>query len=187
MGFWQERKMPNDGIADALNTTFVPSDEPEITEDEVQAPARIPPLVVDEAIVRAEKAEDNFDGQESVYIKEKLKVMAEKAELFFAEMRDEFKQAPTAKMAESAGKALETAIKALDTLAKIDEDMKKRRFQREKDKAKNAPAPAMTAGGNIINNVNNIYANREDILSAIRKNNNAKKAETVITDVEVIK
>jgi hypothetical protein len=184
--------MPSDGIADALNTTFVPSDAPEeFEDDEMHAPARIEPLKVDADIVKAEKVDDNFDGQESVYVKEKLKIMAEKAEMFFAEMRDEFKQAPTAKMAESAGKALETAIKALDTLAKIDEDMKKRKFAREKERAKNAPVPTapMQAGGDIHVTQNNIYANREDILSAIRKNNNAKKAEadTVITDVEVVK
>ena len=177
--------MPNDGISELLNTTFVPEDIPSPASADGEFPvAHIEPLKVDASIVKAEKHEDNFDSQESMYVKEKLKTLVEKAELFFTEVRDEFKQAPTAKVAESAGKVLDSAITALEKLAEIDENMKKRKFAREKDKAKNQP-PQMSAGGDIINNVQNIYANREDILKAIRREKNVTAVK--IVDVEEVK
>lgn len=160
-----------DGIAEALDTTFVEmSGAPDFPAG-MDMPVPTMPITVDSALVKSEKIEADADVQDSVYIREKLKTLAEKSDKFFDEVRDEFKQAPTSKMAESAGAVLNTAVNALSKLADIDEGRKKRTYGREKDNKKMAPVgtPSIDAGGDVHLTQNIIHASREDILKMIRQ------------------
>ena len=162
-----------DGIAEALNTTFVEmSGAPDFSVGD-DMPVAVQPLTVDCELVRSERIEADADVRDSVYIREKLKTLAEKSDKFFDEVRDEFKQAPTSKMAESAGAVLNTAVNALSKLADIDEGRKKRTYGREKDARKVAPVgtPSIEAGGDVHLTQNVIHASREDILKMIRRDN----------------
>ena len=104
---------------------------------------------------------DDYDSEESLYVRRKLRTIAEKGEIFFDMITSEFRQAPTAKMAESAGKLLDTQVAALGKLVDIDENRKKRKGRNQ--------TPAMQAGGNI-NVTQNIISNREDLLKIIKEN-----------------
>ena len=156
--------MSNDDIADALGTTFIEDanlneiqDVEEVGQSEMALPA---PIHVDSSLVAVSAVEYDYDNEESVYVKQKLKLITETAGQFFGMVANEFRQAPTAKMAESAGRILDSQVSALNKLADIDENRKKR-----KDK----PKSLITAGGDINVTQNNLVATREQLLTAIKE------------------
>jgi len=156
--------MSNEDIADALGTTFIEDENLNEIQDieDIQDQENLPmlPIQVDSSLVAVSAVPDDFDTEESVYIREKLRTVTEKSGQFFDMVANEFRQAPTSKMAESAGKILDTQVSALGKLVEIDENRKKRKSKTQ---------PAMKAGGNINVTQNNIVASREDLLKAIKE------------------
>lgn len=171
--------MSNEDIADALGTTFVEDDSlQELTDINLsEEPERVDSstelIKVDASTVAVSARPDDFDTEDSVYIREKLKIVTETSEKFFDMVAKEFRQAPTAKMAESASKILDTQVSALSKLVDIDESRKKRKFNSTKTQNNGG----MNAGGNI-NVTQNIITNREDLLKYI------KQQEVIDAEVE---
>ena len=173
--------MSKDPIADALGTTFIEDVDldqiQDVKEDEEEDEFAIVPIQVDSSLVSVSAEPENYDNAESLYVRKKLKTVAETAQQFFGIVAREFQQAPTAKMAESVGKVLESQISALNKLADMDENRKKRLA---KDKPQQ---PSMSASGDINVTNNTIVTNREDLLKVI-KENAAKKDIVDIKKVE---
>ena len=158
--------MSNEDIADVLGTTFIEDVDIDIMrdippgEDNIQE-VSLTPIQVDSSLVAVSAVESNFDNDESVYIRQRLRTASEIAGQFFGMVATEFRTAPTAKMAESAGKILDTQISALNKLADMDENRKKR-------KAKDNGNTNMNASGDINVTNNTIITNREDLLKVIK-------------------
>ena len=113
--------MSNEDIAEALGTTFIEDeslneiqDVEEVGESQPNLPV---PIQVDSSLIAVSAVEDDYDTEESIYVKKKLKLVTETAGQFFGMVAEEFRQAPTAKMAESASKILDTQVTALNKLA----------------------------------------------------------------------
>jgi len=158
--------MSNEDIAEVLGTTFIDDTSlreiQNLEEENENNDFSIVPIQADLSIVSVSAEEINFDNEESVYIRTKLRTVSEVAGQFFGMVAKEFQTAPTAKMAESAGKILDTQVSALNKLADMDENRKKRRAKAQPDGAK------MTAAGdiNVVNNT--IITSREDLLKVIK-------------------
>jgi len=171
--------MSKEDIAEALGTTFIEDvslDEMQDITEETDNEFEIVPIQADSSLVSVSAVETNFDNEESVYIREKLRTVSEVAGQFFGMVAKEFQQAPTAKMAESASKVLDTQVSALNKLADMDEHRKKR-------VAKGEPAqPNMNASEDININNNTIITNREDLLKVI-KEQGAKKPMINVNEV----
>jgi len=175
--------MSNEDIAEALGTTFVEDNSlNEIESLEAQNENNdfsLAPIQADLTLVSVSAEESNFDNEESVYIRTKLRTVSEVASQFFDAVAHEYQIAPTAKMAESAGKILDTQVSALNKLADMDENRKKRMAKVQ------LAAPKMNAAGDINVTNNTIITSREDLLKVIKsqKMNDFIDAEEVKNEI----
>ena len=106
--------MSNDDIADALGTSFIPDESlsqvPGLEDADTELPNLPAKLEVDSTLVAVSADEGDYDTEESTYVREKLRTASEVAGQFFQLVVQEFQTAPTAKMAESASKILDTQV-----------------------------------------------------------------------------